>query len=372
MAKVVVIGAGVSGLSVAYALLELYGNQIKDLTIVGKETPGSFHAHDYTSPWAGANWESFARCEDHAQIQRDRITYERFTKLAAERPESGVKEYKLKMITKKSSETPWFVQEKFVRDLETITDDELRYRNLDPTEYTGFQFTTFTVTPSTYKFWLIGEIKKLGGKIRQVPKIDVIEDIPILMGYVPDLIINATGLGAGKILKNYEPQEVKKVFPLKGQIVQIYEDMPFQIIIDDLPKDDQPLSYQFLNMFPRGDGGCIIGGIAKKNDWSNTVDPELSKRIVAICQRHTPELKTATVYHSYVALRPGREGGVRVEYSEFNLPKQQGKLKVVHNYGIAGAGYQASYGLALEACLLATQVLGPPTGSGRTGCPAKL
>ena len=46
MAKVVVIGAGVSGLSVAYALLELYGNQIKDLTIVGKETPGSFHAHD--------------------------------------------------------------------------------------------------------------------------------------------------------------------------------------------------------------------------------------------------------------------------------------------------------------------------------------
>lgn len=75
-----------------------------------------------------------------------------------------------------------------------------------------------------------------------------------------------------------------------------------------------------------------------------------------------------TVYNSYAALRPGRTGGVRIELSSYDLPRGEGKLDVVHNYGIAGAGYQSSYGSAMEVCLLASQILGSPRGT----CPFKL
>ncbi|CAH02963.1 FAD-dependent oxidoreductase [Kluyveromyces lactis] len=373
MAKVVVVGAGISGLSVAHSLLELYGrDKIEELVIIARDIPGTFTSYDYTSPWAGANWDSFAAPDDHAQIKRDTVTYEWFTELARSKPETGVKEYTLKLVTRKET-IPWFVRDNFVRDLKQMSEEELKYRNLDPQDYHGFEFTTFTVTPSTYKFWMVNEIKKMGGKLRQLAKIDAIENIPEIVGFVPDLVINATGVHAGQFLRHYEPSEVEKVYPVKGQIVQIYEDLPFQIVVEPLPKDDNPASDQFLNMFPRGDGGCIIGGIMRKNDWSNTVDDELTKKIVEVCKRHTPELKNPTIYNSYVALRPGRKDGVRVEYSEFDLPKNQGKLKVIHNYGIGGAGYQASRGLALEAsALAAANVLGLPKFISRKACPYKL
>lgn len=53
--RVVVLGAGVVGLTTAIALLESGFH----VTIVAEHLPGSFHP-DYTSPWAGAIWRSFS------------------------------------------------------------------------------------------------------------------------------------------------------------------------------------------------------------------------------------------------------------------------------------------------------------------------
>lgn len=58
MAKIVVLGAGVSGLTSALSLLQLFPEQIQELTILSSELLGDYHAHDFTSPWAGANWQS--------------------------------------------------------------------------------------------------------------------------------------------------------------------------------------------------------------------------------------------------------------------------------------------------------------------------
>lgn len=45
--------------------------------------------------------------------------------------------------------------------------------------------------------------------------------------------------------------------------------------------------------------------------------------------------------------RPSREGGARVERSEIVV---DGRPRVVvHNYGAGGTGYQAGYGMALDA-----------------------
>lgn len=50
-----------------------------------------------------------------------------------------------------------------------------------------------------------------------------------------------------------------------------------------------------------------------------------------------------------VGLRPGREGGVRVD-------KKTDGIWVVHNYGHAGWGYQGSYGCAEEVAALVDEI----------------
>ncbi|SCW02625.1 LAFE_0F10726g1_1 [Lachancea fermentati] len=367
MSKVVVIGAGVSGLTSALCLLQLYTDRIRELTILSSEWPGDYHAHDYTSPWAGANWASFASKDQVEQIQRDKASYLKFRQLAKKEPESGVKEYTSKIFNLKEHGLPWYIEQDFVDDIKIATDAELRYRNLDPALYSGFEYTGFTITPNVYNNYLISKIRKLGGKVKRVPRLNDITDVVDVVGYLPDLVINATGVNAGKLLKNLEPEELKKVYPVKGQILQVFEDLPFQLMVDTLPEEHKALPYQFLNIFPRAEGGCIIGGVFKKGDWTNTVDSKLSESIISVCKRHVPELRSASVYNSYTALRPGREGGVRIELSQYAIGKGK-KLNVVHNYGIGGAGYQSSYGSAMEVCLNASRVLGSPLGQ----CPFKL
>jgi hypothetical protein len=50
------------------------------------------------------------------------------------------------------------------------------------------------------------------------------------------------------------------------------------------------------------------------------------------------------VIHHSAGLRPSRIGGPRIELEE--LP---GNLKVVHNYGAGGFGFQSSWGMASTA-----------------------
>ena len=60
--------------------------------------------------------------------------------------------------------------------------------------------------------------------------------------------------------------------------------------------------------------------------------------------RHAaPEILAA-----FAGLRPSREGGARVEREEISIAGGK-KRVVVHNYGAGGTGYQAGYGMAVEA-----------------------
>ncbi|KAH3900441.1 uncharacterized protein SCODWIG_03973 [Saccharomycodes ludwigii] len=372
--NVVVIGAGVSGLTSAFLLLQTY--KLDSLTIVASELPGDTFAHDYTSPWAGANWMSFAKSSDPTQIRRDSITYKLLNDLADNAPETGIKKYTAKLFWNKNvEETPWYIQTRFANGIRSISDEELRYRNMDPNEYVGYEYQSITVTPVIYCHYLRSRIEKLGGVIKRIPKIEDLKksfidnELDLPFGK-PDLLVNCSGLGSKVFLQSIEPEEAAKVIPVKGQIVVVQNDLPFQLVVENLP-DNGPNGKpyygkdQFLNIFPRGDGYCIIGGIMKKGDWSKKVDPSLTESILKMCGQHVPELdgKFKKLY-DYCALRPGREGGVRVEKKKY----YDNDLTVIHNYGIGGAGYQASYGLSLDVCELASDILGPK----RQVCPFKL
>lgn len=64
----------------------------------------------------------------------------------------------------------------------------------------------------------------------------------------------------------------------------------------------------------------------------------------------SPEIRKGPepeVLATFAGLRPSREGGARVERSDVVVDGVRRAL--VHNYGAGGTGYQAGYGMALDA-----------------------
>lgn len=79
------------------------------------------------------------------------------------------------------------------------------------------------------------------------------------------------------------------------------------------------------------------------------------KRTAELCA----DLRTSEpeVLGVIAGMRPSREGGARVEREEVNIDGH--KRLLVHNYGAGGTGFQAGYGMALEAVDLAQDALAP-------------
>ena len=123
--------------------------------------------------------------------------------------------------------------------------------------------------------------------------------------------------------------------------------------------DDSPEETTYIMMRAAG-GGTILGGCYQKGQADPVPDMEMSKRImqraVDICPELVSEGKGVAgldvIRHS-VGLRPARDGGPRVEKD-----KMQAECWVIHNYGHGGAGYQCSYGCAVEVVRLVEEVLG--------------
>lgn len=75
-----------------------------------------------------------------------------------------------------------------------------------------------------------------------------------------------------------------------------------------------------------------------------------TKALSAEIQEQEPEFVAA-----FAGQRPSREGGARVEKEQVDV--QGEKRVVVHNYGAGGTGFQAGFGMALEAVGLVTEDL---------------
>lgn len=62
----------------------------------------------------------------------------------------------------------------------------------------------------------------------------------------------------------------------------------------------------------------------------------------ATLKENEPEVLAA-----FVGLRPSRIGGARIERCNINIKGQE--KTVVHNYGAGGTGFQAGWGMSLDA-----------------------
>lgn len=315
---------------------------------MGRHIPGDLDIK-YTSPWAGANWSSFAALDNKFTQDLDKPGYKKFMELARTDPSAGIHivphhQYYTKADLAKGRKVtyPWYVD--FVEGFRDLEKQELPNTG---DVISGWTFDTVTISTTIYLHYLLHKIFKLGGTLKRKEVKDINEAYALHhSGSKADLVINCTGLLA-KYLKGVEDNDV---FPIRGQILWARNNATKQIVVSV-----DGYANEVIYVFPRKEGGCIIGGTMISNDWSAIPDPELSNRMIARAKKYLPELvdpklgneHEIDVYRHNVGLRPARKNGVRIE--------REGR--VIHNYGIAGAGYQASYGLAQHVVRLVEEFL---------------
>ncbi|GGU30517.1 amino acid oxidase [Streptomyces daghestanicus] len=149
------------------------------------------------------------------------------------------------------------------------------------------------------------------------------------------VVVNCAGLGARTLVPD------ASVRPVRGQLVVVANPGVRTWTVSTDP-DSGELAY----VFPHA-GRLVLGGTAEEDAWSVEPDPVVAAAIVRRCAALRPEIAGARVLEHRVGLRPARDT-VRLEREV--LP--DGRL-LVHNYGHGGAGVTVAWGCARDAARLA-------------------
>jgi D-amino-acid oxidase len=310
--SVIVIGAGVIGLSSAIRLLEA-GRSVRILT---RDLPAQT-----TSAVAGAIWHPYAVQPMERAMQWGAVALGAFYDLLAV-PEAGVSLMPLHEVYDHQVERHW--ASAYLRRVEPIPPEQL-----PPGGVSGFVLEMPIVQMPVYLNYLVEQVERLGGVIEQRP-IGTLAEVA-----APEmLVVNCTGMGAREVAGD------ASLYPIRGQVVKVAAPQVKEGYLSDW--GDHTVTY----IFPRPDG-IILGGVSQAGagslDVSEADDADIRRRCAAI----NPALADAPVIAVAVGLRPGRPA-VRLETE--HLPS--GGV-VIHNYGHGGAGVTLSWGCAAEVAALA-------------------
>ncbi|MCJ1430452.1 hypothetical protein MMC29_008370 [Sticta canariensis] len=339
--RIVVVGAGVVGLTTAMLASR---NPYYRITVAAKNMPGDYDI-EYASPWAGANFFPVSAKGTRA-AEWDRETWPELEKLARVHPESGIQFQELAVYNRTKDDTlargvPWFKDT--VPGYRTIPKDQL-----PPGVDSGDIFTSVCINTTIYLPWLVSQCLEAG----VVFKRNIFSHISDAVnahhsGKRADLIVNCTGLSAGKL----GGVEDKNMIPVRGQTVLVRNECEIGCGIDDRAEN---LCYVMQR--PAG-GGTLLGGCTQKGNWDPQVDLNLANRImkraVDVCPALTggKSFDHLDIIRHGVGLRPLRLGGTRLEKEKIE------GVWVVHSYGHGGYGYQSSYGCSQAAVKLIDEAL---------------
>lgn len=154
------------------------------------------------------------------------------------------------------------------------------------------------------------------------------------------VIVNCTGTGARDLVPDPD------VTPVRGQVVVAANPGITEFFVGTSNADPGDLTY----LFPHGDV-IVLGGTEQHGNWSREPHPATAKQILASCAGIEPSLRGAEVLEHRVGLRPARTR-VRLE------AEPDGPVTIVHNYGHGGAGVTLSWGCAEDAAALVLAALG--------------
>jgi D-amino-acid oxidase len=316
--EVVVIGAGVAGLTTAVVLVEA-GARVH---VIAEEVPGA------TSLAAGAMWGPYLVEPKDKVDEWSRHSLEVFRELASD-PATGVRLASGIEASRHADAPPdWAITLPGFRPCEP---SEL------PAGYvSGYRCTVPLIDMPVYLGYLQGRLTDAGASIEHRGLHSLADAGPA------SIIVNCTGMGARGLVPDSELR------PVRGQHVVVTNPG-----LTDFFSEDTGLSPDLLCVYPHGDT-VVLGGTAIEGNGDLDADDAAAKAILARCTQVEPRLADAHVVAHRIGARPTRRQ-VRVESERL----QDGML-VVHNYGHGGAGVTLSWGCAHEVQKLrAAAVTGP-------------
>lgn len=308
---VIVVGAGVSGLTTAVTLAEA-GRRVRIRTA---SPPG-----DTTSAVAGALWEPYLVEAGGRVWDWCRITLAELRAHAKE-PGTGVRLVSGIEVSRTAVELPAWGE---------LVDD---FRRLDATELPdgfvdGWRFTGPMVDMPVYLDYLVRRFLAAGGEIEVRPVTSFAE-----LAAAAPTVVNCAGIAARDLVPDPE------LVPVRGQVVVVENPG-----ISEFFADTEEGELCYILPHPQK---VILGGVAERGAWDLTPDPATAERIVARCAEIHPRLADARVIAHKVGLRPSRPT-IRVDAEPLD-----GGGRLVHNYGHGGAGVTVAWGCARAAAELA-------------------
>lgn len=322
---VVVVGAGISGLSCARLLLR----DGHDVTLVSGDP-----LQRTTSHLAAAVWFPTAAGPPDAVARWGAATYDVLAAEAAAGVPGVVMRESMQLLREPAPTgsgpaalPPWAAA---VGDVRPARPDEL-----PPGYPRGLRYAVPLVEMPTYLPHLHAEVRGAGARqvLRRVSGLDGVLDLR------PDVVVNAAGLAAGALVGD------ASTYPVRGQIVRVVNP-GLDLSVRD---EEHPGGRAYVH--PRT-ADCILGGTLDVGSWDTTPDPAETAAIVARCTDIAPALAGARVLESVAGLRPGRPE-VRVEVDRSLLP-----VPVVHDYGHGGSGITIGWGCAQEVAALVAGLAG--------------
>lgn len=194
----------------------------------------------------------------------------------------------------------------------------------------GFRATMPMIDMPRYLDYLTRRLSAAGCEIeeRRVQSLAEVAD-------AAPIVVNCAGLGAAALTGD------DTLRPLFGQHVVLTNPGLQQLFLEI---NGGP---EWTCYFPHPQR-VVCGGLSIPDRWDTTPDPDVSEQILQRCRRIEPRLGEAEVIETITGLRPDRPS-VRVEAEPL------GRALCVHNYGHGGNGVTLSWGCARDVVRLVTR-----------------
>ena len=326
MQRVVVVGAGVIGLSTALHLLERFPGAL-DLTVVADRFSPDITSDKASTLFLPSDYRSpEAKLSQDEEIQRwARATLGKFHSMYRSEENAQVKlclEHGY-ILLETATPDPWYKDDMFGFRHVKLDSVEASLIHAPPNCVDIWAFGTYVVETTSYMRWLMERTRRGGVKFEK-RKISSLDE---LSSY--DIIINCTGLGSHELLKD------KSLYPVRGQIAAVRAPWLKHWLVA------YHANGSFTHAIPR-DSTVVLGGIAEVDSWNETIDSKTMQIILQRCQHYLPSLTDAEVVDRWAGLRPVRDL-IRLDSSE----GPAGSL-LVHCYGHGGQGVVLSWGCAVD------------------------
>jgi D-amino-acid oxidase len=316
--RVIVLGAGVIGLTTAVSLLQAGC----DVQVVADATVGAT-----TSYVAAGVWFPTHVGPPDKVAAWGRRTLEVLAGQARDSVPGVVMRESLALYRSPPGRPDWTAPVGPVR--------EAAAAELPPGYRYGLRFAVPQAEMPVYLPWLMRRVRELGGEIvtRHVTALGE------LAGAGADALVNCPGLAARELVGD------QSVYPVRGQIVRVANPGITMSVRDEF----HPAGRAYVH--PRA-SDCILGGTLDEHEWDIEPDPATAAAIIARCTEIVPALAGARVIGHLAGLRPGRpevrleEEGAAGYGAAGDGAVEVGGPRVVHNYGHGGAGITLSWGCA--------------------------